>query len=166
MVAPGVYQEACPIQIQKRDVAIVGTSLRQCVVHPTAATETSTMFEVNSGTYLKNLTFTGMKASGTRGATGSLWEDSTYGLPPTQGWNVAFYNNVYLQVSVHPKLHQLLILKSTTLTLISIVVLQIKDVLVTLILLRLVVVCWLTVLCRMKIHRCVLLFATAIPILV
>ena len=99
VVAPGVYQEACPIQIQKRDVAIVGTSLRQCVVHPTAATETSTMFEVNSGTYLKNLTFTGMKASGTRGAAGSLWEDSTYGLPPTQGWNVAFYNNAYIYKS-------------------------------------------------------------------
>ena len=99
VVAPGVYQEACPIQIQKRDVAIVGTSLRQCVVHPTAATETSTMFEVNSGTYLKNLTFTGMKASGTRGDTGSLWENSTYGLPPTQGWNVAFYNNAYIYKS-------------------------------------------------------------------
>jgi hypothetical protein len=99
VVAPGVYQEACPIQIEKRDVAIVGTSLRQCVVHPTAATETATMFEVNSGTYLKNLTFTGMKASGTRGDTGSLWEDSTYGLPPTQGWNVAFYNNAYIYKS-------------------------------------------------------------------
>ena len=99
VVAPGVYQEACPIQIQKRDVAIVGTSLRQCVVHPTAATETATMFEVNSGSYLKNLTFTGMKASGTRGDTGSLWENSTYGLPPTQGWNVAFYNNAYIYKS-------------------------------------------------------------------
>ena len=99
VVAPGVYQEACPIQIQKRDVAIVGTSLRQCVVHPTAATETATMFEVNSGTYLQNLTFTGMKASGTRGATGSLWENATYGLPPTQGWNVAFYNNAYIYKS-------------------------------------------------------------------
>ena len=99
VVAPGVYQEACPIQIEKRDVAIVGTSLRQCVIHPTVATETATMFEVNSGTYLKNLTFTGMKASGTRGDTGSLWEDSTYGLPPTQGWNVAFYNNAYIYKS-------------------------------------------------------------------
>jgi hypothetical protein len=99
VVAPGVYQEACPIQIQKRDVAIVGTSLRQCVIHPTQATETATMFEVNSGTYLKNLTFTGMKASGTRGASGSLWENSTYGLPPTQGWNVAFYNNAYIYKS-------------------------------------------------------------------
>ncbi len=99
VVAPGVYQEACPIQIEKRDVAIVGTSLRQCVIHPTQATETATMFEVNSGTYLKNLTFTGMKASGTRGDSGSLWENATYGLPPTQGWNVAFYNNAYIYKS-------------------------------------------------------------------
>ena len=99
VVAPGVYQEACPIQIQKRDVAIVGESVRNCIVHPTAATETATMFEVNSGTYLRNLTFTGMKASGTRGASGSLWENATYGLPPTQGWNVAFYNNAMIYKS-------------------------------------------------------------------
>jgi hypothetical protein len=99
VVAPGVYQEACPIQIQKRDVAIVGTSVRNCVVHPTPATETATMFEVNSGSYLKNLTFTGMKASGTRGASGSLWENSTHGLPPTQGWNVAFFNNAMIYKS-------------------------------------------------------------------
>jgi hypothetical protein len=37
------------------------------------------------------MTFTGVKASGTRGASGSLWTDSEYGLPPTQGWNVSFY---------------------------------------------------------------------------
>jgi len=90
VVAPGVYQEVAPIQIQKRDVSIVGTSLRSCVIHPTAATETETLFEVNSGTYLQNLTFTGVKASGTRGESGSLYEDATYGLPATQGWNIAF----------------------------------------------------------------------------
>jgi hypothetical protein len=90
VVAAGVYQEEAPIQIQKRDVSIVGTSLRSCVVHPTSATETNNLFEVNSGTYLKNLTFTGVKASGTRGEAGSLWQDATYGLPATQGWNVAF----------------------------------------------------------------------------
>ncbi len=93
VVAPGVYQEAAPIQIQKRDVSVIGDGMRNCVIHPTSGTETNTMFEVNSGTYLKNLTFTGMKASGTRGESGSLWEDSTYGLPGTQGWNVAFYAN-------------------------------------------------------------------------
>ena len=91
VVAPGVYQEVAPIQIQRRDVSIVGTSLRSCIVHPTQATETNNLFEVNSGTYLSNLTFTGVKASGTRGESGSLYEDSTYGLPATQGWNVAFF---------------------------------------------------------------------------
>jgi hypothetical protein len=40
-----------------------------------------------------------MKASGTRGASGSLWENATYGLPPTQGWNVAFYNNAMIYKS-------------------------------------------------------------------
>ena len=72
LVAPGVYQEAAPIDIQKRDVAIIGASVRNVIVHPTAATETSSLFRVNSGTYLHNMTFTGMKASGTRGDTGSL----------------------------------------------------------------------------------------------
>jgi len=91
VVAPGVYQEVAPIQIQRRDVSIVGTSLRSCIVHPTQATETNTLFEVNSGTYLSNLTFTGVKASGTRGESGSLYPDSTFGLPATQGWNVAFF---------------------------------------------------------------------------
>ena len=91
VVAPGVYQEVAPIQIQRRDVSIVGTSLRSCIVHPTQATETNNLFEVNSGTYIQNLTFTGVKASGTRGEAGSLYEDSTYGLPATQGWNIAFF---------------------------------------------------------------------------
>ncbi len=99
LVAPGVYQEAAPIDIQKRDVAIIGASVRNVIVHPTAATETSSLFRVNSGTYLHNMTFTGMKASGTRGATGSLWEDATHGLPPTQGWNVSFYPNAMIYKS-------------------------------------------------------------------
>jgi hypothetical protein len=99
LVAPGIYQEAAPIDIQKRDVAIIGASVRNVVVHPTAATETSSLFRVNSGTYLHNMTFTGMKASGTRGASGSLWEDSTYGLPPTQGWNVSFYPDAMIYKS-------------------------------------------------------------------
>ncbi len=92
VVAAGVYQEVAPIQILKRNVSIIGQALRSCVVHPTPATETNTMFELNSGSYVANLTLTGMKASGTRGDGGSLWQDSTYGLPPTQGWNFAFYS--------------------------------------------------------------------------
>jgi hypothetical protein len=99
LVAPGIYKETAPIDIQKRDVAIIGASVRNVIVHPTAATETNSLFRVNSGTYLHNMTFTGMKASGTRGATGSLWEDSTYGLPPTQGWNVSFYPNAMIYKS-------------------------------------------------------------------
>ena len=99
LVAPGIYQEAAPIDIEKLDVAIIGASVRNVIVHPTAATETSSLFRVNSGTYLHNMTFTGMKASGTRGDTGSLWEDSTYGLPPTQGWNVSFYPNAMIYKS-------------------------------------------------------------------
>ncbi len=91
LVAPGVYKEVAPLDIQKKDVAIIGASVRNVIVHPTQATETNSLFRVNSGSYLQNLTFTGVKASGTRGASGSLWTDSTYGLPPTQGWNVSFY---------------------------------------------------------------------------
>ena len=87
VVAPGVYQEACPIDITKANVSIVGTALRSCIIHPTVATENSVMFRVNSGTFLQNLTFTGMKAG--TGTGNSL--DPT--LPTTQGWNVAFYPN-------------------------------------------------------------------------
>lgn len=99
LVAPGIYQETAPIDILKRDVAIIGESVRNVIVHPTAATETNSLFRVNSGTYIHNMTFTGVKASGTRGASGSLWEDSTYGLPTTQGWNVSFYPNAMIYKS-------------------------------------------------------------------
>ena len=57
------------------------------------------MFRVNSGSYFKNLTLTGLKASGTRGGSGSLYTDSTYGLPPNQGWNFAFYPNAIIKKS-------------------------------------------------------------------
>jgi len=87
VVAPGTYQEACPIDIEKANVSIVGTALRSCIIHPTVATETNVMFRVNSGTFLQNLTFTGVKAGTGTGNT----LDST--LPTTQGWNVAFYPN-------------------------------------------------------------------------
>ena len=85
VVAPGVYQEACPIDITKANVSIIGTALRSCIVHPTVATQNSVMFRVNSGSFLQNLTFTGMKAG--TGTGNSV--DAT--LPSTQGWNVAFY---------------------------------------------------------------------------
>jgi len=91
VVAPGTYQEVAPIDITKKDVSIIGTALRSCVIHPTPATETNSLFRVNSGTFLQNLTFTGVKASGTRGEVGSVDPDAVYGLPGTQGWNVSFY---------------------------------------------------------------------------
>jgi len=98
VVAPGVYQETLPIQIQRENVSIVGTALRSCFVQPTQATETNTMFEVNSGTLLANMTFVGLKASGTAGAN-ALDPGATYGLPTNQGWCVAFYNNAFIKKS-------------------------------------------------------------------
>jgi len=99
VVAPGVYEEVAPIDITRKDVSIVGTTYRGCVVHPTVATEENVLFRVNSGTYIQNITFTGMKASGVRGAAGSVDPDGTYGLPPNQGWNIAFYPNAMIYKS-------------------------------------------------------------------
>ena len=90
VVAAGVYQEAAPIQIKRRNVSIIGQALRSCVVHPTPATETNNLFELNSGSYLSSMTFTGIKA-GT--GTGNTLDAA---LPTTQGWNAAFYNNAYI----------------------------------------------------------------------
>lgn len=91
VVAPGTYQEVAPIDITKKDVSVIGTALRSCIIHPTVGTETESLFRVNSGTFLQNLTFTGVKASGTRGEAGSIDPDAVYGLPGDQGWNVSFY---------------------------------------------------------------------------
>ena len=87
VVSPGVYQEVAPIDIQKSNVSIIGQALRSCIVHPTVATETNSLFRVNSGSYIANLTFTGMKASGALGNTVDA------DLPVNQGWNVSFYPN-------------------------------------------------------------------------
>ena len=86
ILSPGVYQEVAPIQIKRRNVSIIGQSLRSCIVHPTPATQTNTLFEVNSGTFIQNMTFTGVKA-GT--GTGNTLDPL---LPVQQGWNVAFYS--------------------------------------------------------------------------
>ena len=94
VVAPGVYQEAAPIQIQKKNVSIIGTSLRSCIVHPTVATQgdhadgNHALFELNSGSYIQNLTLTGMKA-GTYDSEDANTLDSN--LPKRQGWNFAFF---------------------------------------------------------------------------
>src|SRR5210317_557527 len=93
IVAAGVYQEAAPIQIDKKNVSIIGQALRSCIVHPTSATETNTLFEVNSGSYVANLTLTGVKAGTGTGNT----IDAT--LPTTQGWNFAFYSGATITKS-------------------------------------------------------------------
>ena len=91
IVAAGVYQEAAPIQIQKKNVSIIGQALRSCIVHPTVATQgdqsagNHALFELNSGSFIQNLTLTGMKA----GSSGTNTVDSV--LPAAQGWNFAFY---------------------------------------------------------------------------
>ena len=111
-VAPGIYAETLPLDIQKNDVGIIGQSLRTCIIHPKIPTsdhatydvdtphsqELQTMFRVNSGSYFTNLTLTGLKASGTRGGN-SLYTDSTYGLPTNQGWNFGFYPNSVIKKS-------------------------------------------------------------------
>jgi len=112
VVAPGVYGEEFPIDIQRNDVSIVGTSLRNCIIHPAIpeadqagyavnvpeANELQTMFRVNSGTYIANLTLMGMKASGPRGGN-ALDNDATFGLPTNQGWNFAFFPNAIIRKS-------------------------------------------------------------------
>ena len=92
LVAPGVYREAAPIDITVNNLSIIGQSLRSCFVHPTPATEESTLFRVNSGTQIANFSMAGMKASGTRGGH-AVDSDSTYGLPANQGWAISFYPN-------------------------------------------------------------------------
>jgi hypothetical protein len=90
LVLPGVYQETLPIDITVSNLSIVGQSIRSCFVIPTPATAEQTMFRCNSGTYIGNFTFAGLKASGSRGGY-SLDSDPTYGLPANQGWVAAFY---------------------------------------------------------------------------
>ena len=92
LVAPGVYREAAPIDVTVNNLSIVGQSLRSCFVHPTPATEESTLFRVNSGTQIANFSMAGMKASGTRGGH-AVDNDQTYGLPTNQGWAISFYPN-------------------------------------------------------------------------
>jgi hypothetical protein len=91
IVAPGVYQETAPLDIERNNVSIIGQALRSTVIHPTEATQFNSLFRVNSGSYLCNLTFMGMKAGGTRGHEDSIDPDATYGLPETQGWNISFF---------------------------------------------------------------------------
>ena len=90
--APGVYQETLPLRIKKNNVSIVGESMRSCFVHPTVATENNDMFEVDSGTYIANLTLLGLKVptSDKGSRNNSLDNDATYGLPSNQPFSVRF----------------------------------------------------------------------------
>jgi len=92
IVAPGVYQEILPIDITVNNLSIVGNAQRSCFILPTNATQYETMFRCNSGTYIDGFTFTGLKASGTRG-NHPIDDDATYGLPENQGWVAGFYPN-------------------------------------------------------------------------
>lgn len=99
IVSAGTYQEIAPIQIKRRNVSIIGMALRSCIVHPTPATEkpssagNSALFELNSGSFLQNLTLTGMHASN----SGNNSVDSD--LPDKQGWNFAFYDDAFITKS-------------------------------------------------------------------
>ena len=112
IVTPGVYAETFPLDIEKNDVSIVGTSLRNCIIHPAIpaadqgdydvtvpeANELQTMFRLNSGSYIANLTLMGMKASGTRGGSADD-DDATFGLPTNQGWNFEFFPDANIRKS-------------------------------------------------------------------
>jgi|TARA_B100000073_G_scaffold82788_1_gene63436 microcystin-dependent protein len=98
-VNAGIYQESLPISIEKDNVSIVGTTQRSCFIHPTVATQENIMFLVDSGTYISNFTFCGLKASGVRGGYGLDTTDTTYGLPTNQSWAVAFRNGVSIKKS-------------------------------------------------------------------
>ena len=95
-VAPGVYQETLPLRIKKNNISIVGESLRSCFVHPTVATENNDMFEVDSGSYISNLTLLGLKVptSDQGSRNNSLDNDATYGLPSNQPFSVRFRTDV------------------------------------------------------------------------
>ena len=96
IVAAGVYQEVAPIKIKRRNVSIIGMALRSTIVHPTVASQgdhangNHALFELNSGSFIQNLTLTGMKANN----SGSNTLDSA--LPIRQGWNFAFLDGCFI----------------------------------------------------------------------
>ena len=105
-VAAGVYDEVLPLVVKAKNLSIIGDSLRNTYVHPkildadvagydptaeATDNEVRTMFELDSGSYLANMTFAGLKARGPRG--GNADDPGTYGLPTEQGWVAAFRQN-------------------------------------------------------------------------
>ena len=97
-VNPGIYREVARIDVTVNNLSIVGQSIRSCFVHPTPATETESLFRVNSGTLISNFSFAGIKASGTRGGH-PVDDDAVYGLPDNQGWLASFYPNAVIYKS-------------------------------------------------------------------
>jgi len=111
--APGVYAEKFPIQVQAKNLAIIGSSLRNTYIHPDITGEAvagqqqgidiypgelEIMFELDSGSYLTGFTFAGLKSLGTRG-NGGIDPDPTYGLPPQQGWVAAHRQGAFITKS-------------------------------------------------------------------
>jgi len=95
-IASGVYKETLPLRIKKNNISIIGESMRSCFVHPTVATETNDMFEVDSGSYISNLTLLGLKVPTTDQGSrnNSLDNDSTYGLPTNQPFSIRFRTDI------------------------------------------------------------------------
>lgn len=60
-VGPGTFSEVCPMVVP-RDVSIIGAGLRVTQIEPTLATNTNSMFLVDSGAYLTSMTFAGHQA--------------------------------------------------------------------------------------------------------
>jgi hypothetical protein len=92
VVEPGVYQEELPLRIEKNNVSVVGKSLRSCFIHPTVATETNNMWEVDSGTYITGFTLLGLKVpTANQGSRNNpIDNDSTYGIPSNHPFAVSF----------------------------------------------------------------------------
>jgi hypothetical protein len=102
IVSAGDYEEAAPIQIKRRNVSIIGMALRSTIVHPSSSTQgdhadgNNALFELNSGSFIQNLTLTGTQAG-----TYSAGDPNTLDpdLPKRQGWNFAFYDNCVITKS-------------------------------------------------------------------
>ena len=105
IVAAGVYQEIAPIQIKRRNVSIIGMALRSTIVHPTQSTQgdhadgNNALFELNSGSYIQNLTLTGMQASAFDANDVNTHNTEDPVLPKRQGWNFAFFDGCFIEKS-------------------------------------------------------------------
>lgn len=97
-VDSGVYKENLPLIIKKKNVSIIGRSMRSVFVLPKNDTEAyKDMFHVDSGSYIAFMTLLGLKINpATRdGARNyALDNDATYGLPTGQNWAVRFRTDV------------------------------------------------------------------------